>query len=170
MNLQAKDCGFKIKRTYRGLQNSIAVKQNTTTNSRLSQWTFQVGQMILVEIDIETNIKRHHIALVDPIPAGAEIINCQLKGSPSILLENNQQHTVSNYLKSLSLSTFSNHINYRDSHVEVFSSVLWPGYYTFSYALRGTCKGDFIVPPCKIQEMYSPENFGRSNTDFIDIE
>jgi uncharacterized protein YfaS (alpha-2-macroglobulin family) len=35
---------------------------------------------------------------------------------------------------------------------------------------RTTAKGEFVVPPAKIEEMYSPDVFGRTGTDFVFVE
>ena len=35
---------------------------------------------------------------------------------------------------------------------------------------RATTPGDFVVPPTKAEEMYSPETFGRSAGDRLIVE
>ncbi|CAF1571116.1 unnamed protein product, partial [Didymodactylos carnosus] len=62
------------------------------------------------------------------------------------------------------------HENLRDERVEAFRSLLWPGVYEWSYIMRATCAGIFVIPPAKAEEMYSPENFGRCATERAIIE
>jgi uncharacterized protein YfaS (alpha-2-macroglobulin family) len=62
------------------------------------------------------------------------------------------------------------HTNLRDERAEAFRSLLWEGVYEWSYTARATTLGDFIAPPTKAEEMYSPENFGRSGTDRVIVE
>lgn len=62
------------------------------------------------------------------------------------------------------------HQNFRDDRAEAFASLLWEGVYTYSYVARATTPGQFIVPPAKAEEMYHPETFGRTGTDFLRVE
>jgi alpha-2-macroglobulin len=54
--------------------------------------------------------------------------------------------------------------------VEAFASLLWEGIHTYTYVARATTPGDFVVPPARAEEMYSPEVFGRSSTDRVVVK
>ena len=54
------------------------------------------------------------------------------------------------------------HQNMRDDRVEAFTSYLEGGTYEYTYIARATTPGQFVVPPAKAEELYSPEVFGRS--------
>jgi len=58
----------------------------------------------------------------------------------------------------------------RDERAEAFASLLWEGVYNYSYVTRATTPGQFVVPPAKAEEMYHPETFGRTGTDFVKVE
>jgi uncharacterized protein YfaS (alpha-2-macroglobulin family) len=58
----------------------------------------------------------------------------------------------------------------RDERAEAFTSLLWDGVYEYTYITRATTLGTFIAPPAKAEEMYSPEVFGRSSSDWIVVE
>ena len=62
------------------------------------------------------------------------------------------------------------HQNMRDERAEAFTSLLWEGVYHYSYVARATTPGRFVVPPAKAEEMYSPEVFGRSGSDWVIVE
>ncbi|MFL6468984.1 MAG: hypothetical protein ACJ72Z_13585, partial [Pyrinomonadaceae bacterium] len=62
------------------------------------------------------------------------------------------------------------HQNFRDERAEAFSSLLWEGAYNYTYVARATTPGQFVVPPAKAEEMYHPETFGRTGTDFVRVE
>ncbi|MFN2220151.1 MAG: hypothetical protein ACK2UA_16205, partial [Anaerolineae bacterium] len=62
------------------------------------------------------------------------------------------------------------HQNMRDERAEAFTSLLWDGVYDYSYVARATTPGNFVVPPAKAEEMYSPEVFGRSASDRVIVE
>jgi hypothetical protein len=57
-----------------------------------------------------------------------------------------------------------------DERTEAFTSLLWDGVYDYSYIARATTPGTFIAPPAKAEEMYSPEVFGRSGSDWVVVE
>ena len=62
------------------------------------------------------------------------------------------------------------HQNFRDERAEAFASLLWEGVYNYTYVARATTPGQFVVPPAKAEEMYHPETFGRTGTDFVNVE
>ena len=62
------------------------------------------------------------------------------------------------------------HQNLRDARAEAFTSLLWEGVYQYSYVARATTPGEYVVPPAKAEEMYSPEVFGRSASDRVIVE
>jgi len=67
-------------------------------------------------------------------------------------------------------STWYEHQNLRDDRAEAFTTLLWDGVYEYSYFTRATTPGTFVAPPAKAEEMYSPEVFGRSASDWIVVE
>jgi len=93
--------------------------------------------------------------MCDPIPAGMEIINENLRGSEK-----------DNFW---SWFWWFSHKNYRDNQVELFADSMSSGTYSFSYILRATTPGLYSAPPTKIEEMYSPEVFGRWNSEIVQI-
>ena len=60
--------------------------------------------------------------------------------------------------------------NLRDERAEAFTSYLWEGAYEYVYICRATTPGQFVVPPAKAEEMYTPETFGRSGSDKVRVE
>jgi len=62
------------------------------------------------------------------------------------------------------------HQNLRDAGAEAFTPLLWDGVYNYSYVARATTPGEFVTPPAKAEEMYSPEVFGRSASDRVIVE
>ena len=62
------------------------------------------------------------------------------------------------------------HQNLRDERAEAFTTLLYEGVWNYSYLARATTPGNFVAPPAKAEEMYAPETFGRSKTDFVKVE
>ena len=67
-------------------------------------------------------------------------------------------------------STWFEHQNLRDDRAEAFATLLWERVHEYTYVARATTPGEFVVPPPKAEEMYSPETFGRGASDRVIVE
>jgi uncharacterized protein YfaS (alpha-2-macroglobulin family) len=121
---------------------------------------------VRVRVNMVAPSRRYHVALVDPLPAGFEIINPALSGSEPIPAD----PTSSVGRGWWWWGPWYQHQNLRDDRAEAFTTYLWDGVYEYSYVARATTPGEFVVPPAKAEEMYSPEVFGRSGSDRVVIE
>jgi uncharacterized protein YfaS (alpha-2-macroglobulin family) len=160
LNLDPLEMGFVVQRSYEAVDNPEDV-------SRDSQgiWHIKAGAKVRVRISMVADNRRYHVALVDPLPAGLEIINPSLAVS-----ENIPRDPVIPDFRYLWWGPWYEHQNMRDHRVEAFASLLWDGVYEYTYTVRATTPGTFIVPPAKAEEMYSPEVFGRSGSDWVIVE
>jgi hypothetical protein len=156
LNLAAADYGFQITRQYEAVDNSNDVKQLAD-----GSWTIRAGARVRVRVQMINQLNRYHVALVDNLPAGLEILNPELK-------------VFSKFLDNSSTFRFADvwfdHQNLRDHRAEAFQDSLDSGVWNYSYIGRATTIGEFVVPPAKAEEMYSPETFGRSKTDLVKVE
>jgi len=162
LNLDPLDMGFVIQRRYEAMDDPEDVYQD-----RDGVWHIKAGALVLVKITMVADNRRYHVALVDPLPAGLEIINPALAISQSTP----QDPTSPDYRYGWWWwGTWYEHQNMRDDRAEAFTSLLWEGVYEYTYTARATTPGTFIVPPAKAEEMYSPEVFGRSGSDWVIVE
>ncbi|CAF3332059.1 unnamed protein product [Rotaria sp. Silwood2] len=169
LQLNAVNYGFKIEPTYVAINDSSHVQKQSD-----GTWKFKLGEKIKVILTMTTTQRRYHIALVDYLSAGCEPLITKLKGT----LTGDAQSSVTKsnrglyYCRCRPYSTigWTEHENLRDERAEAFRSLLRPGVYEWSYVMRATCAGTFIIPPAKAEEMYSPENFGRCGTEKVIIE
>ncbi|MCD4753223.1 MAG: hypothetical protein K8R40_09145, partial [Anaerolineaceae bacterium] len=127
-------------------------------------WHIKAGARVRVRITMVAASRRYHVALVDPLPAGLEIINPALAVSESLP----DDPTEPNY--GWWWWRWYQHQNLRDERAEAFTALLWEGTYEYSYVARAITPGRFVVPPTKAEEMYSPEVFGRSAGDVVIVE
>lgn len=171
LKLDAADYGFAVSRTYEAVDDKDDVKRNAD-----GSWTIKAGARVRVRVMMIAPTRRYHVALVDPLPAGLEALNPDLKvtgslppdtGATGVIEEGSPNYGYSWYRWR---GTWYEHENLRDERAEAFSSLLWQGVWNYSYVCRATTPGQFIVPPAKAEEMYSPETFGRSSTDFVNVE
>jgi hypothetical protein len=153
LNLAAANYGFEVSRQYEAIDNPNDVKQLAD-----GSWTIKAGARIRVKVQMVNSANRYHVALVDYLPAGFEIINSELANSSST---GEKTQTFWNWF---------DHQNLRDNRTEAFSSYLNSGVWEYKYVVRATTLGNFVAPPAKAEEMYSPETFGRSKTDFVRVE
>ena len=173
LNLAPADYGFTVLRTYEAIDNADDVKQNADNS-----WTIKAGARVRVRLTMVAQARRYHVALVDPLPAGLEILNPELAVTEAIPADNGGGNTPVIEYGSRSYGrgfynyrgSWFDHQNFRDERAEAFSSLLWEGVYNYTYVTRATTPGKFVVPPAKAEEMYHPETFGRTGTDFVNVE
>ena len=161
LNLDALDMGFVVQRSYEAVDDPKDVSQDSD-----GVWHIKAGARVKVHITLVADNRRYHVALVDPLPAGLEIVNPDLAVSQST----SQDDPITLKYGWWWWSTWYEHQNLRDDRAEAFTSLLWDGVYEYTYTARATTPGTFIVPPAKAEEMYSPEVFGRSGSDWVIVE
>ncbi|MCD6291660.1 MAG: Ig-like domain-containing protein [Anaerolineae bacterium] len=123
----------------------------------------KVGDIIRVELTIIAPSDLHYLVVEDPLPAGAEAIDTSLR-------------TVSKTYKGAELKTapageeepwwsrwLPEHTELRDEKVALFATWLPKGTYQYTYQIRASLPGRFLVLPATAYEMYFPEVWGRSS-------
>jgi hypothetical protein len=158
LNLKPLDEGFAVARTYEAIDDPADVRHEAD-----GSWTMKAGARVRVRLTMVTPMRRYHVALVDPLPAGLEVQNPDLAVTGTIPVD----PTVPPQPYWWWSRAWYEHENLRDERVEAFASLVWDGVYTYTYVARATTPGDFVVPPAKAEEMYSPETFGRSGGDRV---
>ena len=162
LQLEPLDMGFVVQREYEGVDDPEDVYRDGE-----GVWHIKAGARVRVRLTMVADNRRYHVALVDPLPAGLEIVNPALAVSQSIP----QDPSSPDYKYGWWWwGTWYEHQNMRDERAEAFTSLLWDGVYDYTYIARATTPGKFIAPPAKAEEMYSPEVFGRSGNDWVIVE
>ncbi len=133
-------------------------------------WHIKAGARVRMTLDMVANTRRYHVALVDPLPAGLEIINPALAVSRRCPRRPQMRPAPRDDALWWWWWPWYEHQNLRDARAEAFTSLLWEGVYHYSYVARATTPGEFVVPPAKAEEMYTPEVFGRSASDRVIVE
>jgi uncharacterized protein YfaS (alpha-2-macroglobulin family) len=161
--------GFAVERTYQAVDDKADVRRDKD-----GVWHIRAGARVRVKLAMAAPANRHHVALVDALPAGFEAVNANLSGSETAT--SNESEDVDQQSRDTrhpwwwrSVWWFD-HENLRDDRVEAFTSLLYPDVYGYSYIARATTPGQFVVPPVRAEEMYHPETFGRGATDRVIIE
>jgi len=171
LKLESADYGFTVLRTYEAVDDKEDVKRNAD-----GSWTIKSGARVRVRVTMVAPTRRYHVALVDPLPAGLEALNPSLAVTESIPADTGATGVEEYGSPSVGYgwwrwrAVWYEHQNLRDERAEAFSSLLWQGIWNYSYVCRATTPGEFVVPPAKAEEMYAPETFGRSASDFVRVE
>ncbi len=160
--LDPLDMGFVVQREYEGVDDPEDVYRDDE-----GIWHIKAGARVRVRLTMVADNRRYHVALVDPLPAGLEIVNPALAVSQSIPQDPESPDFEYGWWW---WRTWYEHQNMRDERAEAFTSLLWDGVYDYTYIARATTPGTFVVPPAKAEEMYSPEVFGRSGSDWVIVE
>ena len=127
-------------------------------------WHVLAGAQVRVNVTMVNDSRRTNMALVDPMPAGFESLN------PALAVTGEVDARRGGAADSWWWWTWYEHQNLRDDRAEAFSSYLRAGTHEYSYVVRATTPGTFVVPPAKAEEIYAPEVFGRSRTDTVIVQ
>jgi len=159
LDLEPLDRGFVVERSYEAVDDPDDVYRDEE-----GVWHVRAGARVRVRLKMVAENRRYHVALVDPLPAGLEIVNAALA------VAQDAPHDPGARPSDWWWYRWFEHQNMRDERAEAFTTLLWDGVYEYTYVARATTPGDFIVPPAKAEEMYSPEVFGRSGSDRLVVE
>jgi alpha-2-macroglobulin len=166
LRLGARDEGFVVQREYSPVGDADDVVRGDD-----GVWRIRAGAEVRVTLTIVADSRRVNMALVDPLPAGLEIVNAALAASPAPPPE--PPAAGDDPLHGLAgvdwYPTWFDHLNLRDDRAEAFGGHLPAGTYEYRYVARATTPGTFIVPPATAEEIYTPEVFGRTATDTVVI-
>ena len=162
LNLDPLDMGFVVQRTYEAVDDPEDVTRDDD-----GVWHIKAGARVRVRLTMVADNRRYHVALVDPLPAGLEIVNPALAVSGDLPQDPNAPDYARGWWW---WGPWYEHQNMRDERAEAFATLVWEGVHQYSYVARATTPGTFVVPPAKAEEMYSPEVFGRSGSDRVNVE
>lgn len=183
--MKPADHGFTIERTYTAIN-----KKSDVSRDEQGTWHIKAGAIVRSTVKFKTPGARYHVAMIDPLPAGAEPVNPELAGHSSLPTVQSKDErieetpvtptnldpppfntdTINFHTRHWWPEYWFEHTNLRAHQAEAFSSLLNAGHYEYSYLMHATTAGDFHVAPAKVEEMYASETFGRSATEHVVIE
>ncbi|MCX4239452.1 Ig-like domain-containing alpha-2-macroglobulin family protein [Paraliomyxa miuraensis] len=161
LKLPPYDAGFVVERRYEAVDHEDDVRRDAD-----GTWHIKAGARVRVRVTMVADGRRYHVALVDPLPAGLEVLNPALATTGALPPDPEDEGGGFWWWTR----TWYEHQNMRDERVEAFTSLLWSGVYDYDYVARATTPGRFVVPPSKAEEMYHPETFGRGSGDVVVVE
>ena len=146
----AAEHGFTLARSFHALDGSEVDPARAKQNDRL---------VVVLKIT-EPQPQFGRVALIDYLPAGFEIDNPQLVSSGD-----------TGALSWLGDVAYPVHTEFRDDRfTAAFNRASGdPSVYQVAYVVRAVSPGTYTLPQAQVEDMYSPDRFGRTGTGTVSI-
>jgi uncharacterized protein YfaS (alpha-2-macroglobulin family) len=158
--LAARDNGFHVERHYAPAAGGAAGT------------TFQAGDLVRVTLGFDLPKERRYVAVTDPVPAGFEPVESWFNTTAADVAKQTEEQDgtgAPTWEDVWKRGTFDR-VERHDDRVLLFATRLADGHHEFSYVVRATTAGTFIVAPARAEEMYAPEVSGRTATQTIEVK
>jgi uncharacterized protein YfaS (alpha-2-macroglobulin family) len=161
----------------KALDRGIVVARQYSPVDQPAQYvdTAQVGDVIEVKLTIIAPTDLYYVVVEDPFPAGFEGVDLSLK-TTSVVGEVPELRNLSAEQESYWLRRYGwgwwwfSHSEMRDEKVSLFAQYLPRGTYEYTYLMRASVPGEFLVMPSTAYQMYFPDVFGRSDGARFTVE
>ncbi|HEX5243983.1 MAG TPA: MG2 domain-containing protein, partial [Tepidisphaeraceae bacterium] len=107
----------------------------------------QSGQLVQVELDLQSGAPLENLVIEDLLPAGLEIENPRLEGQAG---DGQAKHPMNKGDNAFSC----NRVEMRDDRMVVMGQMVQAGEGRFVYTARAVTSGDFVLPPVSAECMY----------------
>ena len=152
----AVEHGFKLARRY----VDAAGKDATS---------FKAGDMVTVKLTVTADASQKWVALVDPIPAGFEVVNPKLAAGGTQLPQPTTGDPWTQRGGGYGGYLHWDHQEMRDDRVLWFADNMHGGTYELSYQARATIDGTFAAMPTTIEAMYQPDLRARTTRSTVTV-
>jgi len=139
-------------------------KSFETLEGKKIEDSFQLGEVVAVTLKVVIPQPGYFVVVDDPLPAGFVPINSAFETESKELFKEIQKRKREFWWQGFK------HTEMFNEKILLFADYLSPGIYTHTYLVRVTTPGIYHLPPTKVEEMYSPEVFGRSGEKEIVIK
>jgi alpha-2-macroglobulin len=152
-------------------QGIIVTRHYALDGTKTPATSFKAGDLIKVSLTIRNTKERRFVAITDPIPAGTEPVESWFATTASDLADaqrKNEENASGGWMWWESGGF--DHVERHDDRVDLFATRLAEGTHEFSYLVRATTAGKFTAAPLRAEEMYTPEVFGRTASDVVEVK
>jgi alpha-2-macroglobulin len=167
---KARDEGLFVAKYMRGVP-AANVSEALLSIPRKSTDTVNAGELVIVDLIFESAEPRERIVLDDPLPAGLEALDYELDTTSQANrdAESKPKDPKSSWLGTTFREAKSRR-EVRDDRVVTTFDKIEPGMYRVHYLARATSIGSFVMPPTRIEAMYSPEVYGRTAAGMLTVK
>jgi alpha-2-macroglobulin len=160
--------GFFVQKTLRAVAReklSEALKQVP----EVGQERFAASDLVLTDLVVIAPSDRHYVVLDDPLPAGFEAVDTQLRTTGADLDISGSYADDADPKADSGFQYSWYRQELRDDRALFFIDHMPAGIYHYRYLARATALGRFVVPPTRAEEMYQPEVFGRTAARVVEV-
>ncbi len=128
---------------------------------------FKRGELYSVTLRITTAQDRMFVVVDDPLPAGFEIVNTSFETESRLSEEKlaaARRKDSGGWWGGFDLEQL------RADRYLLFATYLSRGSYTRTYLVRAQTAGRFLMPATRCEEMYTPEVWGRTGQQWVDVK
>jgi uncharacterized protein YfaS (alpha-2-macroglobulin family) len=158
-----KNSGIEIQREY-------SVKDGSGWKVVSNNLSLKLGDVIRSDLYVTVPAARTFVVLEDRLAATFESINKQLATTSAadgddseLLIPAGSRFIGKKNLQGMGYGTWGfAHFEQRKDSVRYYAEYLEPGTYHLSHLLQVVAPGEFVGPAAHIEEMYTPDVFGRS--------
>lgn len=156
----ATDQGLRVERRFERFVESGSSPEATS---------FAAGDLVRVTLRVTLPKEARFVAVTDPLAAGFETVDGFFRTtSQDLARDASGSDTDDNWMAWMQKGGFD-HVERFDDRVQLFATRLGVGTHEFSYLVRATTRGTFVVAGTWAEMMYSPEAFGRAASAAIVI-
>jgi alpha-2-macroglobulin len=134
------------------LSSGYAVTRTLTPVNQAKPGQWNVGDVVRITLNIDAQSDMTWVVIDDPVPAGAQILGGGLGGDSALLTRGERN-------SGRAWPVFEER---RFTAYQAFYRYVPKGKFSLSYTLRLNTKGDFNLPPTRVEAMYAPEMFGET--------
>jgi len=143
----------------------IAVfKSFETLEGKKIEDSFSAGDLLVVTLKVVIPQARYFVVVDDPLPAGFVPVNLSFETESEELARQIEERKEQSWWQGF------RHMEMYKEKVLLFADYLPPGIHTHTYLVRVTTPGVYSLPSTKVEEMYTPEVFGRSEEKEIVVK
>lgn len=149
---------------------AVSRKYLDADGNAIDPYGIEVGDLFYVKLVVENQRLEtvENVAVVDRLPAGLEVENPRLSGSPDILSTLVEDHSYDRNPRS-GTEWWYDHMNIRDDRVRVFGDLPSHASRSVVYGVRATLGGSFAQPPIEAHAMYVPTTWSRQRGGTVRI-
>jgi len=145
-------------------EGMVVFKSYETLDGKEIEDYFPLGELLVVNLKVVIPQARHFVVVEDPLPAGFVPVNLSFETESTELARKIEKRRKQPWWQG-----FRHREMYKEK-ILLFADYLSPGIHTYTYLVRAITPGTFHLPATKVEEMYTPEVFGRSEEEEIVVQ
>jgi len=173
------DQGFFVQKGLRSVSPE-GLPQALGSIADTSAPRFRGGDLVIADLVIVTPSPRDFVVVDDPLPAGFEAVDSHLATTSGALdvgesgydscADCDSEEARDDLAAGRTFFEGYSRRELRDDRVLFFVDHMAAGMYHYRYLARATTLGKFVLPSTRVEEMYTPETFGRNGASLVTVE